>query len=389
MRWFALIWCYEAWVDTISFVWIRAFSMLVHLVWVKSLWFYSIWFAVTWFGFIRWLSVKTSVYVCFHNLYRFLIFDARFIPNAGLAAPVVTVGALLIWSVVESESHIQKTLLKLIRSPIFFLYELSHRRLLRPSELLEPSGDVWSHREPSGVIWSYLELSGPIRSLWSLLEPSGAVWSHLEPSGAISSYLDISGGIWSLLEPRESSETIWRHLEAPGAIWSHMVPSGVYCIHLKLSWPIWGLSQAGCQHMLSFGVIRFDLIVLSWLDSSWLGLMCFHQIQFDLIRLHAIRLIRFVLRWFELIMFDLIRSELMRSDLIWFKSMRFASMHVDFIWCDLANWLFQETTHILTEFRELSTCLAQNSSSATSVVTFGAFLMWSVVESGRVYIYIY
>ena len=83
----------------------------------------------------------------------------------------------------------------------------------------------------------------------------------------------------------------------------------------------------------------------------------------------------------------------MRSDLIWFKSMRFASMRVDLIWCDLANWLFQETTHIrvchyysmnFTEFRELSTCLAQNSSSATSVVTFGAFLMWSVVESGRV-----
>ena len=141
--------------------------------------------------------MKTSVYVCFHNLYRFLIFDARFIPNAGLAAPVVTVGALLIWSVVESESRIQKALLKLIRSLIFFLYELSHRRLLRPSELLEPSGDVWSHQEPSGVIWSYLELSGPIRSLCSL-----------EPPGVISSYLDISGGIWSLLEPRESSGTI-------------------------------------------------------------------------------------------------------------------------------------------------------------------------------------
>ena len=145
-------------------------------------------------------------------MYRFLILDACFIPNAGLAAPVVTVGALLIWSVVESESHIQKTLLKLMRGPIFFLYELSHRRLVRPLELLEPSGDVWSHQEPSGVIWSYLELSGLIQSiiqsLWSLLELSGAVWSHLEPPGAISSYLDISGGIWSLLEPRESSGTI-------------------------------------------------------------------------------------------------------------------------------------------------------------------------------------
>ena len=68
-------------------------------------------------------------------------------------------------------------------------------------------------------------------------------------------------------------------------------------------------------------------------------------------------------------------------------------MCVDLIWRDLANWSFQETTHIcvcpyysmnFTEFLELSTRLAQNASSATSVVTFGAFLMWSVVESGRV-----
>ena len=42
-----------------------------------------------------------------------------------------------------------------------------------------------------------------------------------------------------------------------------------------------------------------------------------------------------------------------------------------------------------TEFLELSTRLAQNASSATSVVTFGAFLMWSVVESGRACIYIH
>ena len=34
--------CYEAWVDTIAFVWIQAFSMLVDLVRVRSLWVYSI-----------------------------------------------------------------------------------------------------------------------------------------------------------------------------------------------------------------------------------------------------------------------------------------------------------------------------------------------------------
>ena len=179
--------------------------------------------------------MKTSVYVCFHNLYRFLIFDARLIPNAGLAAPVVTVGALLIWSVVESESHIQKTLLKLIRSPIFFLYELSHRRLLRPSELLEPSGDVWSHWEPSGVIWSYLELSGPIRSLWSLLELSGAVWSHLELSRAIWTYLEASGAFWSQGSHLEPSEDIWRHLEPSGGIWYHLESTAAISSYLDPS----------------------------------------------------------------------------------------------------------------------------------------------------------
>ena len=79
----------------------------------------------------------------------------------------------------ESESHIQKTPLKLIRSPIFSLHELSHRRLLWPSELLEPSGDVWSHLEPSEDIWKHLE-------------PSGGIWYHLESTAAISSYLDPS-----------------------------------------------------------------------------------------------------------------------------------------------------------------------------------------------------
>ena len=334
MRWFALIWCYEAWVDTIAFVWIQAFSMLVDLVRVKSLWFYSIWFAVTWFGFIRWLSVKTSVYVCFHNLYRFLIFDARFIPNAGLAAPVVTVGALLIWSVVESESHIQKALLKLIRSPIFFLYELSHRRLLRPSQLLEPSGDVWSHREPSGVIWSYLEISGPIRSLWSLLEPSEAIWSHLEPSGAISSYLDISGGIWSLLEPRESSGTIWRHLEAPGAIWRHMVPSGVYCSHLKLSWPIWELSQGGCHHMLSFGLIRCYLICveLSWFELTWFEVFSLDSVWFDSITCYSFDSMRFEVVWVDHVRFDSIWVDAFWFDLIQIDAIRFHACRFDLVW---------------------------------------------------------
>ena len=220
MRCFALIWCYEACVDTIASVWIQAFSMLVDLARVKSLWFYSIWFAVTWFVFIRWLSVKTSVYVCFHNLYRFLIFDARFIPNAGLAAPVVTVGALLIWSVVESESHIQKTLLKLIRSPIFFLYELSHRRLFCGHQSfwshLEMSGVIWSHLESSGAIWSYLDLSGASGAFWNYLELSGVIWSNLE----------LSRAIWTYLEPFGAKGVIWNHLKTFGGTWSHLEAYG-------------------------------------------------------------------------------------------------------------------------------------------------------------------
>ena len=139
--------------------------------------------------------------ICFHHLYRIPDFLARLAPNAGLGAPVVTVGALLIiWSVAESESHIQKTLLKLIRNPIFSVYALSHRRFWGAIRASGAIWGLWSHLESSGVICSYLELSGPIWRLWSHLESSGAVWSHLQSSGAIWSYLDISGGIWSLLD---------------------------------------------------------------------------------------------------------------------------------------------------------------------------------------------
>ena len=223
MRWFGLIWCYEAWVDTIAFVWIQAFSMLVDLVRVKSLWFYSIWFAVTWFGFIRWLSVKTSVYVCFHNLYRFLIFDARFIPNAGLVAPVVTVGALLIWSVVESESHIQKTLLKLIRSPIFVpLWIVSPAAFAA----IRASGAIRRRLESSGAIWSHLELPGAVWTYPEPLEPSGTIWSCLESSGATWSYLELSGHIWRHLEPFGAKGVIWNHLKTFGGTWSHLEAYG-------------------------------------------------------------------------------------------------------------------------------------------------------------------
>ena len=141
----------------------------------------------------------------------------------------------MIWSVVESESHIQKTLLKLIRNPIFSLYELSHRRLLWPSELLEPSGDAWSHLEPSGAISSYLDISGGI---WRHLEPSGIIWRHLELSGGICNYLESSGASWSHLghlEPYGPSGAIWNHLEPSGAILSYM-DSSEGC-------------QGGCHHM--------------------------------------------------------------------------------------------------------------------------------------------
>ena len=199
------------------------------------------------------LSGAISTYLEASGAFWIPDFLARLAPNAGLAAPVVTVGAWLIWSVVESESHIQKTLLKLIRNPIFSVYELSHRRFWEPSELLEPSGDVSSHLEPSGVIsgatQSYLDLSGG----------SGAIWNHLKPSGVICSALELSGAI-------SISGTIWRHLRAPGAIWRHIEPSGVVWSHLKLSWPIWEFSQGRvtiCYHVFWFDVIRVCWI---WFD---------------------------------------------------------------------------------------------------------------------------
>ena len=276
MRWFVLIWCYEAWVDTIAFVWIQAFAMLVDLVRVKSLWFYSIWFAVTWFGFIRWLSVKTSVYVCFHNLYRFLIFDARFIPNAGLAAPVVTVGALLIWSVVESESHIQKTLLKLIRSLIFvFMNCLTGGFCGHQSFWSHPetSGVIRSHLESSGATWSCLDLSGASGAFWNYLELSGVIWSHLELSRAIWTYLEASGAFWSQGSHLEPSEDIWRHLEPSGGIWYHLESTVAISSYLDPSESCHRGGVTICCHLVWFDVIWF---VLSWVDSSWLGLRCFH-----------------------------------------------------------------------------------------------------------------
>ena len=180
----------------------------------------------------------------------------------------MTVGALLIiWSVVESESHIQKTLLKLIRNPIFSVYELSHRRFWEPSELLEPSGDVSTHLEPSGVIWSYPELSGPIRGLWSHLEPSEAVWSHLQRSGAIWSYLDI----WNHLKTFEGT---WSHLEAYRTIWSRLEPSQAILTHLRVF-------TGACHHMLSCVLIRcysslLDVIRLAW---SRFDLICVELIR--------------------------------------------------------------------------------------------------------------
>ena len=219
------------------------------------------------------------VYV-FNFCIAFLFLSSRLAQNAGLAAPVVTFGALFIWSVVESESHIQKTLLKLIRNPICFLYELSHRRLLEPSELLEgaiwrrleSSGAIWSHMEPSGVIWSCLELSGIIRSLWSHLEPSGTVWS-------IWTYLKASRACWSFWSHLEPSEDIWSYLEVYGTIWSLLEPSQAIWTHLRVV-------TGGCHHMLPFGLIQFDsrrldLIRfvwsrydLCWFHSIWLDLMC-------------------------------------------------------------------------------------------------------------------
>ena len=130
----------------------------------------------------------------------------------------------MIWSVVESESHIQRTLLKLIRNAICFLYELSHRRLLWSHHSLwshlQTCEVIWSH----WLIWSYLELTGPIGSLWSHLEPSGAVWSQLEPSGAIWSY-----------RGAPATGVIWSHLKTFGATWSHLEPSGAVSSYLDPS----------------------------------------------------------------------------------------------------------------------------------------------------------
>ena len=219
------------------------------------------------------LPVKTYMFLqCVFVLMNFIgllhVF-AHVAQNARLAAPCVTFGALLIWSVVEWESHIHKTLLKLTRDSIFsFMNWLpagfwSHR-LLEPSTL-EPSGAVWSHLVPSGVIWSNLDLSGVSGAIWNHLEP----WSHVEASEGIWSYLDLSGGIWSLLGPTGG---IWNHQKASGAAWSHLEvygPSVAFWNHLKLSGYIWELSEAECPHMLSYGSMCFDLTRLDLIRCVW------------------------------------------------------------------------------------------------------------------------
>jgi len=137
LTWLVFTWFYEVGVDSISFCLIQVSSMLVDLILFECWWFYSIWFALIRFDLIR-LAFCENMYVSamclhFHMFYRISDLLARLAQNAGLAAPIMTFWALLIWLVVESESHIQRTLLKLIRNPICFLYELSHRRLWEPS----------------------------------------------------------------------------------------------------------------------------------------------------------------------------------------------------------------------------------------------------------------
>jgi hypothetical protein len=120
--------------------------------------------------------------------FRIPDFLARLAQNVGLGAPVVTVGASLIWSVVDSESHIQKTLLKLIRNPIFLF-----RNCLTGGFGSHQS--FWSYLETSPVIWSHLESSGATQSYLDLSGSSGPIWNHLKPSGVICSALELSGAI--------------------------------------------------------------------------------------------------------------------------------------------------------------------------------------------------
>ena len=232
--WFMLTRFYEVGVDSISFCLIQVPLMLVDVIRFERWWFYSIWFALIWFDLIR-LTFCEHIYVSamclhFHMFYSISYLLARLAQNGGLAAPIMTFWALLIWSVVESESHIQRTLLKLIRNPICFLYELSHRRLLWSHHSL------WSHLQTCEVIWSHLahlELPGANWTYPVPLEPPGTIWSSLQSAGAIWSYLELSGGTcnWSHLEP---SEDIWSHLEPSGGIWNHLERSQAIWTHLRV-----------------------------------------------------------------------------------------------------------------------------------------------------------
>ena len=73
------------------------------------------------------------------------------------------------------------------------------------------------------------------------------------------------------------------------------------------------------------------------------------------------------------------------------------SIHVVLIRFDSVNWLFLKRTHMCLslffdefDIMESSAHLTQNARFAASVVTFGALLMWAVVESeSHIYIYIY